>query len=232
MDKGNTALILGPFVEGIGGAGGQVEMLYTQRLRIKPCLADYTCWWKTPGACVQKDDMRLVLPKIRNANVLVLATPVYLDGMPGPLKHLVDRMLPLLQPFFELRNGHCCHPAQGERALEKVVLVASCGFHELDNFDPLLLHVKALCRNLGAAFSGALLRPHGPMLGSMLRKSMPVEDVLSAAREAGRQLVDGGEIHSETMAVVSRELVPVESYLARANAHARRVLDPNRAKDE
>lgn len=44
----------------------------------------------------------------------------------------------------------------------KMVLVSNCGFWEMDNFDPLLVHLKALCRNAEAEFVGALLRLHGP----------------------------------------------------------------------
>jgi multimeric flavodoxin WrbA len=37
MDKGNTALILGPFLEGMRAAGAEVELFYTRKLKINPC---------------------------------------------------------------------------------------------------------------------------------------------------------------------------------------------------
>ncbi|MFG1691625.1 NAD(P)H-dependent oxidoreductase, partial [Gemmatimonadota bacterium] len=49
-------------------------------------------------------------PKLREAEVWVLATPVFVDGISGPMKDLLDRFIPLIQPFVELRDGHCRHP--------------------------------------------------------------------------------------------------------------------------
>ena len=69
MDKGNTALILGPFLEGMEEKGAEVEILYTKKLNIKPCEGEISCWIKTPGECFQKDDMEMVLAKLREADV-------------------------------------------------------------------------------------------------------------------------------------------------------------------
>ena len=110
MDKGATALILNPFLEGMREAGVEVELFYTKKLEVNPCQGCFNCWLKTPGKCFQKDDMQMVLAKLREADIWVFGTPVYVDGVSGPMKNLMDRMLPLLQPFIELRDGHCRHP--------------------------------------------------------------------------------------------------------------------------
>ncbi len=75
-----------------------------------------------------------------------------------------------------------------------MALVSNCGFWELDNFDALVSHVKAIAKNLDATFAGTVLRPHGPAIKAMLDQHMPVADVLDAARDAGRQLVETGSI--------------------------------------
>ena len=49
MDKGNTALILSPFVEGMREEGVEVELQYVKRLKINPCQGEMNCWLKTPG---------------------------------------------------------------------------------------------------------------------------------------------------------------------------------------
>jgi multimeric flavodoxin WrbA len=226
MDTGNTARILGPFLEGMSEAGADVEVLYTRKLDINPCYGEYSCWLKTPGKCFQKDDMEKVLPKIGQADVLVFATPLYVDGMSGPLKNLMDRMIPGGQPFIEIRDGHCRHPGRGGGPNHgKVVLVSTCGFWELDNFDALIFHMKSICRNMGAEFAGALLRPHGGGLAMMDETGIPVADILDAAKEAGRQLVEDGKMAPETLAIVSRELVPRDVYVKFANEYFQQTLD-------
>jgi len=46
MDKGTTALILTPFLEGLRGSGAEVELFCTKKLKIHPCQGDFR--WMTP----------------------------------------------------------------------------------------------------------------------------------------------------------------------------------------
>lgn len=225
MDKGITHTILSPFLDGMRKAGAEVEVFYTKKLIINPCQGEFSCWLKTPGKCFQKDDMQLLLPKLAEADIYVFATPVYVDGMAGPLKNLLDRIIPIGEPFFELREGHCRHPRRDGASLAgKVALVSTCGFWETDNFDPLLAHLKAMCRNFNREFAGALLRPHGPALQAMAKQGAPVKDVFEAAEAAGRQLVREGTMSSETLAAVSRTLLPLEAYVQAVNQNFRQAL--------
>ncbi len=225
MERGNTALSLEPFLEGMGEEGCEVESVYTCRLHVKPCLGDRACWTKTPGECVQDDDMKTLLPKIKEADVIVFATPVFWDGMTGALKNLIDRLLPILEPYFVMREEHCRHAPRRPRKESKVVLVSNCGFWEKDNFDPLVAHMKAICKNACWEFAGALLRPHGIALGYMIRNGIPVEDVLNAAKNAGKELLKTGKISEENLKIVSRELVPLGTYVEMTNQGFKRALD-------
>jgi multimeric flavodoxin WrbA len=216
-DRGNTALLLEPFLEGMRTAGAEVELVYASDLRVKPCSGEFSCWIKTPGRCIHQDDMEALLPRLARADVLVLATPVYVDGITGGMKTVLDRIIPLARPFFELREGHCRHPLRHGAVGGKLVLVSNCGFWESDNFDPLVAHMRAVSSNLGREYAGALLRPHGPALRGMLERGLPVSDVLDAAKEAGRQLVEEGGMALETLEVVGRELLPLQSYVQIVN---------------
>jgi multimeric flavodoxin WrbA len=225
MGKGNTALVLAPFLEGMREMGADVELFYTKKLKINPCQGEFNCWLKTPGECFQRDDMQMLLPKLAEADVLVLATPVYVDGVTGPMKNLLDRIIPLAQPLFELSDGHCRHPGRGGSKGGKLVLVSNCGFWEMDNFNPLLMHMKAVSKNMGSEFAGALLRPHGPALKGMMKMGRPADDIFEAAKEAGRQLVGDRRMSVETLKVVSRELLPLELYVEIVNQRFQEELD-------
>ena len=231
MDKGNTALILNPFLEGMKEAGAEVALVYTKTLKINPCQGEFNCWHKTPGKCFQEDDMQMLYPKLREADIWVLATPLYVDGLSGPMKNLLDRGIPLVQPTFELRDGHCRHPLREGSRRGQVVLVSNCGFWELDNFDPLLVHVKAACKNMNREFGGALLRPHGPALRPMRDMGLAVDDVFQAAHEAGRQLIHDRQMSPETLGIVSRELLPLEMYVQAANGEFQRTEPGNPDED-
>ncbi|UCE96592.1 MAG: flavodoxin family protein [Candidatus Bathyarchaeota archaeon] len=225
MEKSNTALILDPFLEGMRNAGAEVELFYTRKLNIKPCTGEFHCWVKDPGICYQNDDMQMLYPKIKEADVLVFGTPVYVDGISGPMKNLIDRTIPLVEPFFDLRKGHCRHPQREGSKRGKLVLVSNCGFWELDNFDPLVAHMKAMCRNFDRVFAGALLRPHGPAIRPMKRMGLPIDDVFKAAKDAGIQLIQEGKISAEILNIVSRELLPLEVYVKQINKGFKQALE-------
>ena len=56
MEKGDTAMVLAPFIEGMIDAGSDVELFYASRLKVKPCTCgEMYCWYKRPGECCFKD---------------------------------------------------------------------------------------------------------------------------------------------------------------------------------
>ena len=203
MEEGNTAMILHPFLEGMLEAGSDVEVFYTRKLKIGACNGDMSCWFVNPGTCGQKDDMQMLLPKLKDADVIVWASPVYYAGVTGPLKNLMDRQLPL-------------YLQGGQAKPQKAVLVSSCGAWELSMFDPLLLQMKAIYNrpDESSDFAGALLRPMADGMKEMVKAGETglVEGVFRAAREAGRQLAREGMISEELKKQVSRELMPRDAY--------------------
>lgn len=213
-EKGNTALILTPFLEGIKKAGAEVDLYYTADLNINPCKGDYSCWFRTPGRCIYDDDMNLLMDKMHEMDVLVIASPVYSWGLTGPMKIVLDRTVARVQPFVEIKDGHMQHiRREGSKPHQKVVLVSNCGLWEEDNFDPLLAQIKAKCTYGHMTFAGALLRPHGPALRAMMDRGLPVNHVTDAAQMAGVQLIKEGVMSQELLETVRRPLMPKEAYL-------------------
>jgi len=219
--RGNTALILTPFLKGLRDGGAEVELLCTRDLHINPCLGCFGCWTKTPGKCVQEDDIADLLPRLRQADVWVLATPLYFDGPSGPLKNVMDRMTVFLRLAAEVRDGRSRHLVDEGVQGGKVVLVSNCGLWEIGNFDPLVAQMKGFCQHVEREFAGALLRPHGQTMRDLLKQGGAVKDVLGACREAGRQLATEGRMSPDTLRVVGRPLVSLEEYVANLNETAR-----------
>jgi hypothetical protein len=229
-EKGNTALVLAPFLEGMREAGAEVDLYYNCDLKIKPCRGCFNCWLKTPGVCFHKDDMRQLLPKMHEADIIIYATPVYSYGMNAQMKNLLDRMIVLAEPFMEVAEGRSRHIAEDGEKSYKIVLVSNCGLWGLDNFDPLIVHIKKLCQDPPMEYAGALLRPHGEALRAMLDMGAPVNDIIEAASDAGKQLIGDGKISQATLDVISRDLLPVEVYVKMANEQFRRVMAKHKAK--
>ena len=152
--------------------------------------------------------MTEVLNKIAKADILVLATPVYVDGMTGLLKTLLDRSIPLLHGRFEIREDHCRHPPRAIVNKGKMVLLSVSGFTEMDNFDPLVTHVKAISKNISREYAGAVLRPIAWAMPGAKEQGVKLDDIYEAVKEAGRELISNGSMKKETLATIAREYMP------------------------
>lgn len=229
--RGNTERIVKPFLEGAQEAGASVETVYLQGMKIKPCLGCYKCWLDTPGVCVQKDDVAGLHERMRGADVIVYATPLYVFGMSAQMKLLFDRIMPEALPFIEVHDGHTTHPSRHGKGPSGMVLISNCGFHELANFDQLVDHFKIIAHHTRAKFIGALLRPEGEFL-EYAEKLMPdaVNAVYAAARQAGRQLVTQGSFDEETLKAVSRQLLPLDVFIKGANEYFAQMIEKNAKK--
>jgi multimeric flavodoxin WrbA len=90
---GNSDLLCDQFLLGAREAGHQSEKIHVHDRNIKFCLGCMSCQ-KNGGKCVQKDDMIEILPKMIQADVLVMATPIYFYSLNAQLKVLIDRTCP------------------------------------------------------------------------------------------------------------------------------------------
>ena len=229
--KGNTERILKPFLEGARLAGADIDLVYLQEKQIKPCLGCNACWLKTPGQCAQQDDMAELLDLMRQCEVAVLASPIYVGAVTGLMKNFLDRLTPVSLPFIEVKDGYSTHSKREGSQFKGVVFVSNNGFHELYHFDDLVAHMKSIAKMMQAEFLGALLRPHGVLL-EMLEKHMPekVAAVYEAARQAGKHLVEQGRIPPELEAEVAKELLPRDAFVKAMNDFFRKAWDAAQKK--
>ena len=216
-ERGKTWWALEKFIKGMEEAGAKVTTVQLAGKKIHHCTGELACWFKTPGKCIHKDDMDDVLPLFNEAEAVVIASPVYVDGMTGLLKNCIDRLVPTAEPFFEIRDDHIRHPARF-RHPSKIALVSVCGFLEMDNFDPLVHHIKAICKNMNAVFAGAVLRPAAPALdAAKIYHPFKSHGISNAIKKAGIEFVRDGIISDETLETCSTDLFSAEQYLKEAN---------------
>jgi multimeric flavodoxin WrbA len=89
---GNSDILCDEFAGGASEAGNETEKIRIAEKKIGYCTACYAC--KENHRCIQNDDMEEILDKMVNADVIVLATPVYFYTMCAQMKTLIDRTLP------------------------------------------------------------------------------------------------------------------------------------------
>lgn len=87
--KGNTDLLLDEALKGAQSQGAEVEKLVVDRLNISPCREYNACL--RDGNCVIRDDMDDVYPKLLQADVVIVASPMFFYALTSQLKALIDR---------------------------------------------------------------------------------------------------------------------------------------------
>ena len=90
--RGNSTILAEQAAEGARKAGAEVEIFRLAKMNIGPCLACEGCRKKGAGGCVRKDDMKPLYAKIRGADALIIAGPVYWFSISAQVKLFLDRL--------------------------------------------------------------------------------------------------------------------------------------------
>ena len=219
--RSNTWRLTCAFLEGItiqeenGGAQApEIETLNIGSLNLKPCLGCFSCWNKTPGECCIHDDMQGVIDKILWADVVVWSFPLYYFGLPGQLKTLIDRQLPMSLPFMCTETESGGHPSRYDMSGKRTVVISTCGFYTAQgNYDCVTSLYDRLCGKGGytAIFCGQ---------GELFRVkelSERTDEYLSWVKKAGQEFASDG-ITGETRGKLDQDLFPRDVFETMADA--------------
>ena len=189
-----TGILLDALVEGMRQAGAEVETIHLRKKKVNNCIGCYTCWTKTPGVCVHKDDMTSELfPKWLEADIAVYATPLYHYTVNASMKAFIERTLPVLEPFLIRRDGKTFHPMRHKTPASVILSVA--GFPELKVFDQLSQYIRFL---FGKGLRAEIYRPGAEAL-TRPELAETAKEIREAAVEAGRELVQHGSVPAATI---------------------------------
>jgi multimeric flavodoxin WrbA len=212
--QSKTELMLNHLVEGMRDAGAEVEIVNLREKTIKNCIGCFTCWTKTPGKCIHKDDMTNELfPKWLKSDLVVYATPLYYHIMNGAMSTFRERTLPAAQPFFELSDGKTFHPLRHK--VPAAVWLSVCGFPEESEFEVLSDYVNRT-RHKDVILVAEIYRPAAETMTNPFFEEK-ASDILDATTQAGRELVQSMKIAPETMARIRQPIVDSQSFAEMGN---------------
>ncbi len=100
--NGNSEVLAQEFVKGAKDAGNNVEFITLRDREIKFCKGCMAC--QSLKTCVIKDDSNEVVEKMKNADVIAFASPIYYYEMSGQLKTLLDRGNPLYSSDYKFKD--------------------------------------------------------------------------------------------------------------------------------
>ncbi len=144
--KGNTSALVKSFTNGAEAAGNTVTEFFLDDMNINGCKGCFGGHSSRECPCVQKDDMAKIYPKVREADVVVLATPLYYWNMSGQIRTAIDRLFALEEGDGNLLRGH-------GKACALLMAAEGHGFEDvLTYYEHLAEHLK--WKNLGSVLAG------------------------------------------------------------------------------
>jgi arsenate reductase len=172
--KGNTNLLLSTFLAEAEGLGARTHRLHVARHKILPCQECGTC--EKEGFCPLDDDMQKIYPLLWQADIIVMATPVFFYGPTAQMKALIDRS----QALWARRYVHkLVDPGRKWRR----GLLLSLGATKGKNlFDGVNLTAKYFFDAVGASFEGGLTYRQIEAEGDVAKHPTALRDAKDKAR--------------------------------------------------
>ena len=206
-----TGMMLDALVQGMRDAGADVDVIPLRKKTVKNCIGCFTCWTKTPGVCIHKDDMANELfPKWLEADIAVYASPLYHFTINAAMKAFIERTLPILEPFMVRVNGKTTHPLRQKPP--KAVVLSVAGFPDASVFTQLSSYVNFLFNK------GLIAEIYRPAAETMSHASEIAKDILQATSDAGRELVQSSKVSEATTNRITQPIADFDACAKMANA--------------
>ncbi len=148
--EGNTDLLLEQVLAGASNQQTDIKKVVLRELSIAPCRHCDGCL-KT-GTCVQHDDMQWLQQDLREADHIVLASPIFFMGLTAQAKAMIDRCQTLWVMKYVLKVPVAIPPGKKRSGL--FISVAGSRYKNL--FEPSRATLKAWFSTLEAKFESEL----------------------------------------------------------------------------
>jgi len=101
--NGNTEILAKAFVDG-AKKYNNVEIISVADYKVNPCIGCNACFSREGNACFQDDDMPRIYEILREADIIIIASPVYFYGISAQLKAIIDRLHTPLRNTFNVKK--------------------------------------------------------------------------------------------------------------------------------
>ncbi len=178
-EGGNTELLLEEALKGAEAEGAETERIRLTEFEIVPCRECLACY--KDGNCILLDDMSKIYPKLLEADIIILASPIFFYGVTAWAKGLIDRCQALWARKYQLKD-----PSLGiDGKKRKGFFISAGGTKGQKVFDGAILTAKYFFDVLNAGYAGELVIREVDAKGDILKHP----ETLKEAFEAGKKLV-------------------------------------------
>lgn len=176
--KGNSELLLDECLKGAKSQGAEVEKIVLADLKITPCLELNVCY--NEGECPIEDDMKVLYPKLLEADCVVVASPIFFYTVTAFTKAFIDRCQALWATKYILKHI----PLGGKKRKGIFISVGATGGKRL--FEGVKLTMKYFFDAIDAKYSGDLLIRSVEKKGEIKKHPTALKDAFAL----GKNLVE------------------------------------------
>jgi multimeric flavodoxin WrbA len=218
-EAGNTQWLLGKVAEGAMAAGAEFETLMLADRKIIPCAGCSKC--QTPeqlNHCIyeDEDDVKDIFEKMRAADILIYATPVYVFNISGLMKTFMDRMNSTVGGggLKVTNSGLFFIQTDREFHQKPFAVLTCCGNVEDETTKNVVSYFTTVAKFLDAPMVGMLVRKSVGTMEESRGKAEgelkpAVREVLDAYVQAGRELATQGRIAAGTEKKANQNLLGI-----------------------
>lgn len=220
-DNGYTKFLIDKLYEGAAGAGAKFEIINLAGLSINRCIACQVCQTeKHRLQCIHNDDAEMVFSKMRTADIILFATPIYVLDISSLLKMLLERLYSTceIEHFKITKSGLPFHDIDSSICSKKFVYLITCDNALKETAKSAVTFFETYAKFMDTKIIGALIRRTGALAGhgrdAEREKMFPVlQGIYAAYNQAGKELATLGKIRFSTQRRANKPIVYVPFFL-------------------
>jgi Multimeric flavodoxin WrbA len=218
----NTNVMVTAFLKGAQESGAEIINVFLAEKDIRYCKGCLSCRF-SHGQCVINDDMAEIVSLENGADVLLLATPLYIHDISGTLKVYMDRSI---MKSYDLGYGYMEKTVMGEykstikpeRQVPKIVMMSNCGNTGRSHFQVISHWIKRTAFMMNTEVIGEIYASQGVLLTSKNEKVQPIiSNYLQVLEKAGKEIATDKLMSVTTEKALEKSFVPDEIYIQGLN---------------
>ncbi len=220
-DNGYTKFLIDKLFEGAAEAGAVCENINLAYLKINHCIACQVCQTeKHRRKCIHNDDAEMIFSKMKMADIIIFATPIYVLDLSSLLKILLERLYftSEINRFKITKSGIPFHDIDPSICSKHFVYLITCDNASAETTKTAETYFKTYSRFMDTKIVGALVRRTGALVGH--GKDREKEEIFPAIlkiydayNQAGRDLAVLGNILPSTQRRANKAIVHVPYFL-------------------
>lgn len=213
--KGTTYKLIDMLKTGMERESAQVSIIDIVFEHLNPCSACYQCW-ETENGCIYDDRMAEILKEMLESDLIVFATPLYMNNISALMKIFMERTMPLCRKEFRIgKDGIFQHEVRYK--IPPIMLICSCGLPEKEHLEVVSMYYEKMADSWNTELVGKILCTESSVYDKEYKQlEIIMNDYKKRMIEAGMEIARTGRLSENTEKKLNRILVRKDIYIRTA----------------